>query len=245
VSSAAQIVVDAPDVLASTLARRLEAEARRAMAKRGFFACALPGGSVASSFFPALSRAAVDWTRVEFFWTDERGVAPDHADSNYRLARELWLDRVPVRDARVHRMPGESPDLAKAAREYASEMARVLGPSAALDMAILGVGADGHVCSLFPGHPAAAEGSSLAVAVLDAPKPPARRLTLTFPALAAAGLLAIATQGEAKAEVVREAVEVETSMLPISRALRASRRPPLLLLDPAAARGIQAASKSM
>ena len=77
---------------------------------------ALPGGSVASAFFPKLAALAVDWTRIEIFWIDERAVPPDHPDSNFALASKLLLVPARVPGARIHRMYGELPDLEQAAR---------------------------------------------------------------------------------------------------------------------------------
>src|SRR6185503_5871302 len=128
-----------------------------AVAARGRFACAVTGGSLATAFFPRLATAAVDWARLELFWGDERAVPPADPESNYGLARRLWLDRVQADPQRIHRMAGESSDLEAAAAAYGLEMTSVLGPRPALDYALLGVGPDGHVCSLFPGHPALRE----------------------------------------------------------------------------------------
>ncbi|MGH9145841.1 MAG: 6-phosphogluconolactonase, partial [Vicinamibacterales bacterium] len=110
----------------------------------------------------------------------------------------------------------------------------IAGSPPRVDMILLGVGPDGHVCSLFPGHPALDESSRLVVAVTDSAKPPPRRLTLTLPALAGTSLLVIAAFGNEKAAIVREALENPDSSLPVARAARQSRRT-LFLLDPGAA----------
>jgi 6-phosphogluconolactonase len=99
---------------------------------------------------------------------------------------------------------------------------------------LLGVGPDGHVCSLFPGHPLLDEQHRFVAAILDSPKPPPRRLTLTLPALAAARLLVVAAFGEATAAVMREALEDPKSGLPVALALRGAKQA-LVLLDAAAA----------
>jgi 6-phosphogluconolactonase len=229
-----EIVIDSPRALAGAFAARFETAAREALATRGRFACAVPGGSVAKAFFPALRVADVDWRRVEVFFTDERAVPPEDPASNHALARGLWLDHVPLDPARVHRMPADRPDLDAAAEDHAREMARVLGDPPRLDLALLGVGPDGHVCSLFPGHGALRERSRLVAAVSDSPKPPPRRLTLTLPALAAARRIALAAFGPAKAAVIREAVNDPASTLPVALVARCG-PPVLFLLDPPAA----------
>ncbi len=115
-------------------------------------------------------------------------------------------------------------------------MARILGAPPRLDLALLGVGPDGHVCSLFPGHPLLLEESRSVAVVDDSPKPPPRRLTLTLPVLAAAELVVVAALGRGKAEVVREAVEESASALPVARVARRARRCVFLVDAEAASR---------
>ena len=103
-----ETVVDKADSLAEALAGRFETAARHALATRGRFTVALPGGSVATLFFPRLARASVDWSRTDFFWGDERAVPPTDPDSNYAVARSLWLDPAGVPTGRIHRMVGRS-----------------------------------------------------------------------------------------------------------------------------------------
>ena len=196
---------------------------------------AVPGGSVAERFFPALAMAELDWKKLHLFWCDERAVPPDHPDSNYRVAAELLLNRAPIDPANVHRMKGEMADLDRAAAEYERGLKAVLGERSRLDVALLGVGPDGHVCSLFPGHAALEETIRSVVAVVDSPKPPAGRLTLTLTALQDA-FVVIAAFGASKAAVIREALENPQSPLPVARAARQAKRA-LFLLDQDAAGG--------
>lgn len=210
------------------LARFVEEEAARAIEARGAFSIALPGGSVATEGFPLLARASVDWARVDFLWGDERAVPPDHADSNYGVAKRLLLDAVRAPADRVHRMVAEAPDRAASARLYEATARRI-----GIDLAVLGVGPDGHVCSLFPGHPLLGEETRWVAAIDDSPKPPPARLTLTLPCLAAAGAVVIVALGSAKAEVVRAAFEDPECSLPLALVLRRAARAQLLV-DPAA-----------
>ncbi len=215
------------------LAADLEAHFRSATAERRPFTIAIPGGSVATRCFPRLAALALDWSNVEFFWVDERAVPPDHPDSNYRLARALWLDPAGVPAGRIHRMHGEAADLDRAAAEYADALTLNAGDPPRLDYVLLGVGPDGHVASLFPGHIALGK-EQPALAIADAPKPPRRRLSLSLSVLMNARRVAIVVFGSAKAGVIREALEDVTSTLPVAQVARGARRC-LILLDPAAA----------
>lgn len=223
-----------PDELLERLGREFSSEAGRAIGRRGFVAIALPGGSVAVTCFPSLAALPLDWPRTHFFWVDERAVPASDPESNYALARDLWLERAGVPDASIHRMPADRPDLTAAAAAYAEELTSVLGAPARLDVVLLGVGPDGHVASLFPKHHALTEERARVTVVLDAPKPPPRRLTLTLPALAEAERVVVVAFGDSKAEALREAIERDDSPLPLARLLRRARRP-LVLADRAAA----------
>ena len=229
-----EIIVDDPPALVEALASRFESSAAAALSARGIFSAALPGGSVAATCFPRLAQTRLDWSRVELFWVDERAVAPDHPDSNYATARALWLEPAAVPMPRAHRMPAEVEDLEQAAALYGAELARVLGSVPILDLALLGVGADGHVASLFPAHPLLEEEGVPVGAVYDAPKPPPCRLTLTLPTLTAARLVVIVALGAAKANVVRQALQDENAALPVARVARRAEHV-VFLLDAEAA----------
>lgn len=231
---ALELIVDKPEALVATLARRFQDEARQALAASGRFAVVLTGGSLATTFFPALARAAVDWSHVDFFWGDERAVTPDDPESNFGAARRLWLEPANVPSDRTHRMPADTPDLDAAARAYEADLTAAIGTPARPDLALLGVGPDGHVCSLFPGHAALTETVRAVLAVRDSPKPPAARLTLTLPVLTRAGLVVVAALGDSKAAAVRDALQNADSLLPLARVVRGASRI-LVLLDPAAA----------
>lgn len=223
-----EVVVRPPPELAAIFCARLAAAQPSAP-----WALAVPGGSVAEQFFPALARAPLDWPRVHLFWCDERAVPPDHADSNYRVGAERLLGRAPIDARSVHRMRGEQKDLARTATDYEDELRAATGGRGTVDVALLGVGPDGHVCSLFPSHPALEEQSRLVLPIFDSPKPPPRRLTLTLPALAGA-LVVVAAFGSSKAAVMRDAIENPSSLLPVARAARQARQA-LFLLDGEAA----------
>ena len=147
--------------------------------------CALSGGPTALIFLPALRAANVDWSRITLFWADERAVDVVDPESNYGLAERMLLQPLGSRAPRAVRMPIELP-LGQAASKYDDALATELH-GGVLDLAILGVGEDGSVCALFPGHlsthdpSASADGPSLrTVAIEDAPKLPRRRLSLSL-----------------------------------------------------------------
>jgi PPK2 family polyphosphate:nucleotide phosphotransferase len=231
-------IIAQKDALSQTLVREVRAGAAEAVRRRGRFSMALPGGSVAEAFLPALATAGIDWSATDFYWTDERAVSPDDPDSNFGLARRLFLEPAGIAVARVHRMRGDEPDLRAAAEAYGWELRAGLGDPPRLDLVLLGLGPDGHVASLFPGHAALAELAHTVVAVDDAPKPPARRLTVTLGVLGAARRLVVAAFGEGKSAAVREALEDRSSALPLAQAVRRAPRV-LFLLDPAAASGLR------
>jgi 6-phosphogluconolactonase len=171
---------------------------------------ALTGGTIADKIHREVTRLAassdVDWSRVEFFWGDERFVASDSDDRNAVQARRAMLAHLAVDPARVHEVPStrdaETVDAAAAA--YADTVRRVGRGS--FDLLMLGVGPDGHVASLFPGHPQLDEVEAVAVGVTDSPKPPPERVSLTFPALNRSEEVWFVVSGGDKAEAVGRAL---------------------------------------
>jgi 6-phosphogluconolactonase len=229
-----EVLVERAAMLADALAARLASAAAAHVPAGGTLTLALAGGSLATTCFPRLAALPLDWSRVGFFWADERAVAPDHPDSNYRLAHELWLAPARVPATSVHRMPADAPDLDAAADRYAHELSSHVGDPARLGAALLGVGEDGHVASLFPDHALLDEKRRTVAAVFDAPKPPPRRLTLTLPVLTSAELVVVAAFGASKRAAMTAALGDPSSALPVARLLRRARCA-LVLLDPAAA----------
>ena len=227
------IVAPLPEIQAA-FARVFEGHASEVIARREKFIVALPGGSAARTFLPVLAGLDVDWTRVEIFWIDERAVPPDHPESNYALAARLLLGPARVPHDRIHRMVGELPDLDSAARRAADELKSIAGDPPHLDLALVGVGEDGHVASIFrnrAAHHDVRNRKDYIEPVYDAPKPPARRLTLTLPVLAGAGLVVVAAFGSTKADVMRLALSGSGAVTPIAELLRLADSA-LVLLDP-------------
>jgi len=182
-----------------------------AVGERGTASLVLSGGSTPRPVYRLLAapprRGAVAWGSVEVFWGDERAVPPDHPDSNFRMAREELLSRVPLAPGSVHRIEGELP-AEEAASGYETALRGALGEELAFDLVLLGLGADGHTASLFPGDDAG-EGRTApgrAVVAATAPEPPRRRITLTYDALAAAREVLFLVAGEGKAEAAARAL---------------------------------------
>lgn len=204
-----------PLALSRDVAREVADRVMAAVAARGRCALALAGGGTPRSLHARLAsapyRTEVPWQRCEFFWGDERAVPPQHADSNYRMARETLLDPLAVDAARVHRMPAERPDLEAAAREYEAELVRVAGDgdgTPRLDIVLLGLGADGHTASLFPGGEAVACVDRW-VTVERSAAPGLPRLTLSLATLNAARCVLFFVAGAEKSEAVARVLEPE------------------------------------
>ena len=214
------IVVDTPAALADVFVARLGRAVATAIAERGRAALAIPGGSVVRAFAPALAAAPLDWSRVDLFWSDERAVPPTDPESNYGLAFAAWLSRLSGRGPSAYRVPVDGRSLDRAARQYEADIVAALGTPPRFDLLLLGMGADGHVGSLFPGRRALEERKRLFIAIDDAPKPPPRRLTMTLPTMALARTICVAAFGHEKAAAVHAVVGDPNSILPAARVLR-------------------------
>ena len=220
--------------LSREVARHFREAAEQAIAARGQFSCALTGGSAAKAIYGRLAEEKIDWSRVHIFWGDERMVAYDHADSNFRLAKDTLLGKVAIPQANLHPMPIDPNDSARHAAEHEAELRRVLGDPPVLDLVHLGMGPDGHVCSLFPGHKLLDERKLWVAPIHDSPKPPPNRYTLTLPALFAARQIWFLVGGAEKAGAAREAIEDPQSRLPAAIVHRGT-APVTWMMDRAAA----------
>ena len=209
------------------MAEFIVALARERVQAHGRFHIALSGGSTPRRLYellalprtegpPRMDNAA--WGRWHVFWGDERCVPPDHQDSNYRMAGESLLDRVPVPTDQVHRMRGEaSPQ--SAAEEYEGLLRQVLpGPIPAFDLILLGIGEDGHTASLFSNTDALMEKERLVVANW-APHLQAHRLTFTLPLINAARAIAFLVTDESKAQVLAKVLKPAPAEPPLPSSL--------------------------
>lgn len=175
------------------------------------FTVALSGGSTPRRLFTLLAgppfSESIDWEKIYFFWGDERCVPPDHPDSNYRMASETLLSKVPVPERNIHRIPAEDPDHQRAAESYSETISRFFAPSPPrFDLVLLGMGADGHTASLFPDTTALTVTDRIAVPNY-VPKFDAWRITLTAPVINTAKQVIFLVSGADKAPALHEVIE--------------------------------------
>ena len=209
-ASALNCTFQSPEALARNVAEWL---CGLAQASDGAFAVSLSGGSTPRRLYECLAAPEIaqrlPWNRTHWFWGDERFVPHDHPDSNYGMAHDSFLSRVPAPHDNIHAVPTEglSPEQAAAAYEatlkefYGTD---VLAPDRPLfDVTLLGIGENGHTASLFPGQPALQERWRWAVAVLGVNAQP--RITLTYPALDSSRDVAFLATGAGKRDVVARA----------------------------------------
>lgn len=202
-----------PQELFQTAADEVIHAATEAIAARGRFTIALSGGSTPKSLFTLIAANAstsLPWDKVFFFWGDERHVGPADAESNYRMANESILSKIPVPPANIFRMLTENPDACAAADAYEQTLRKFFevpaGKFPRFDLILLGMGPDGHTASLFPETAALREKSRFVVANW-VEKMQTSRITLTLPVLNAARLVVFLVSGIDKAPVLHEVLE--------------------------------------
>jgi 6-phosphogluconolactonase len=204
------------DEVAISVASSFAGAAATAIAARGRFLCAVPGGSVATRVFPRFADLQLDWRLVHVWLADERVVGPDDEQSNQRAVREHWLAGLAGSGPVFHspHVEGQTPE--SAAILCADDLTTVAGVPPRLDVVLLGVGPDGHVASLFPSDPAWTTAHEWVIAVRKAPKPPSKRISLGLPTLAAAAEIWIVAFGAEKAAAIAEARVSPSSTLPVA-----------------------------
>jgi 6-phosphogluconolactonase len=233
-------VVENGAALASAAAAHFLRLGQDAVASRGVFRVALAGGETPRAAYGRIADAwsdtregALAWEKVHLFWGDERMVPPGDPRSNFGMALGALISRVPVPEENVHPIPTDSADPGRAATRYEETLHRAFGlggpglggptPGAMprFDLVLLGMGADGHTASLFPGSPALGETSRLVTAARH-PETGQPRVTLTLPVLNNAAALIVLVSGESKASMLERGVrgvgrQVGTAPLPIER----------------------------
>lgn len=193
--------------------------ARSTLGRQQYFSLALSGGSSPLPFFHHLTDpglfATKFWERTHIFFADERMVPPEHPDSNFGSIKKHLLDRVPVPEANIHRMPGELPQAAAATSYMGTLDAFFKCRPPVFDLLVLGMGADGHTASLFPGtFDAKNQDSQISVMPITAPEAAIpKRLTLTLPVLNAAEEILFLVQGADKHEPLSR-IRAEDRSLP-------------------------------
>jgi 6-phosphogluconolactonase len=235
-------------LLADAIAARLITRIVDLQAAGGPASIVLTGGGIGTATLAALRAApacgAIDWTRTDVWWGDERFLAAGDPERNETGARDALLDHVPVPASQIHAMPALDgpcgPDPEAAAEVYAAELAGRMRPGdhngvPSFDILMLGIGPDAHVASLFPEQPALYEQTRSVVAVRGAPKPPPVRLTLTMPSIRAATEVWILAAGGEKARAVHLALSRDAGVIQVPAAGSRGRSRTLFLLDEAAA----------
>lgn len=199
------------ETLAETVHDRLESAA----AARGVATLAIPGGRTPGPLLTALAGMCTGFlrARLHLFWVDERAVPVGHADRNDAATLTAWAEGGAL-PAHVHPMPAEVSDLDLAATAYAADLAQACGQGP-VDVAVIGIGEDGHMASLFPGHEGLDELDPV-FAVTDSPKPPPRRLTMSLGVLRQARHKIVIALGAVKGDVARSALSGPDRQLPVS-----------------------------
>lgn len=182
-----------------------------AIERSGLFRIGLAGGNTPRAIYEELAArpGCLPWSKVQITFGDERCVAPDHADSNYRMAREALLSRVSIPEGNVFRVRGEA-DPEEASQECELRLKAVASrfgePIYAHDLMLLGMGPDGHTASLFPGSPALNELLRWVIPTIG-PKPPPQRITFTFPLLNASRAVMFLVNDASKEPMIQEVIQ--------------------------------------
>lgn len=245
-TSSLRIAPDA-EAAARAAAEVVVERAEAAVAERGAFTWALAGGGTPRRLYELLAsepalRDRMPWAATRFVWGDERPVPPEHPESNFRMAWAAMLAHVPALPERLHRWPAERPP-EEAARAYEATLRQALGLTPGelprFDLVLLGLGADGHVASLFPGSPVLAENERLTAAPW-VESLGTYRLTLTPPAFAGARSVLFLVTGKEKAAALGAALapEGDSSAVP-ARAIRPAAGGVHWIVDQAAANRLQ------
>lgn len=211
-------VFDSEEELSVSLAKYVADLSDKFVKERGAFTVVLSGGSLIKSLRKLLEAPyvnSIDWSKWHVFWVDERVVPKDHPDSNYKLAFDNFLSKVPIPPAHIYAINDTLP-AEGAAEDYEACLrglvkTNVIATSEAtgfpkFDLQLLGMGPDGHVASLFPGHPLVNEDKKWVTFIKDSPKPPPERITFTFPVINSSAYVALVICGSGKAGAVKTAL---------------------------------------
>lgn len=181
--------------------------AHEAIAKRGRFTIALSGGAAPKPLYELMAeepwRSHIDWSRTHFFWGDERFVPPTDSQSNFKLANDAWLSRIPVRPENIHRVPTQPLEPEEAAKKYEDEIREFFGAHPQVDFNLLGVGTNGHTASLFPHRPTLDIRDRLVISDYI-PEVKMNRITWTVPFINASRIILFLVAGKDKASIMHE-----------------------------------------
>jgi 6-phosphogluconolactonase len=233
-----EVLADVPTLVAEA-ARQIVPLLQQAIADRGRATIVLAGGSTPKPLYEILSTADLAWDKLHIFWGDERYVPADHPDSNYRMAKLAWLDRVNFPSANIHPMPTSANDPATDAQTYAQTIQQffgtALGEFPQFDVMLLGMGDDAHTASLFPGTDALQVCDRLVTVGNKDGQP---RITLTAPLINRSAHIFFLVAGASKQTALQQvfAPTGDDSLYP-SRLIQPEGNM-IWLLDQAAAEGI-------
>lgn len=232
-------VYDDLEKLSTAAAEFIVQVMERAQAERPRASLALSGGSTPRKLYANLGRhpwrERLEWPRLHVFLVDERFVPPDDDESNQRMIRETLLATSPLPEENFHSMPFIPNNPERAARDYEQDLVAFFGrrDAPSLDLALMGMGADGHTASLFPGTKAVEIADRWVVPTMN-PAGPSQRLTLTLPVINAARTVVFLVAGADKAETLRAVIEEQPAVFPSAHVAPASGEL-IWLLDKAAA----------
>eukprot|EP00188_Purpureofilum_apyrenoidigerum_P005182 Plantae.Rhodophyta-Purpureofilum_apyrenoidigerum.ctg6493.p1 GENE.Plantae.Rhodophyta-Purpureofilum_apyrenoidigerum.ctg6493~~Plantae.Rhodophyta-Purpureofilum_apyrenoidigerum.ctg6493.p1 ORF type:complete len:270 (+),score=46.87 Plantae.Rhodophyta-Purpureofilum_apyrenoidigerum.ctg6493:251-1060(+) len=213
-------VAESKSALSTELAEYVIEKASAAKAARGKFVCAVSGGSLPNTLAADLildkNKDKAEFPSWHVYFADERCVPLDHEDSNYLLAKNELFDKSSIPSDQIYPIdPSLDPERCAAA--YAETIKKNMGEGTPVfDVLFLGIGPDGHTCSLFPDHQLLKENSKTVAHILDSPKPPPERVTLTFPVLNAAHDVVFVTTGSGKKDALKSILKDPESKLPAS-----------------------------
>jgi len=200
------------ETLSQEAARYIVRVAQESITAHKRFTIALSGGSTPKKLYGLLAeepyRSQIDWAQVDIFWSDERCVPADDAESNFLMAQQVLLSKIPVPANQIHRMPADQTDRDAASYAYTLEMQQTIGSEnvPSFDLIQLGMGPEGHTASLFPHQPSLHEQQRLVMPV-TVPKPPPPRLTFTPRLLNAAAHVLFLVTGAEKQDAVKAVLE--------------------------------------
>lgn len=189
-------ILETAEQVATAAYQQILGAAEHAIAERGIFKLVLAGGSTPEKVYRLLAQADADWSRWSIYYGDERCLPADHADRNSLMATQAFLEKVAIPDSQIFTIPAElGPE--QAAKKYQ----QIIADALPFDMVLLGMGEDGHVASLFPGHQH--QEDELAHAVYNSPKPPPERVSISAKALSNTEQLIFLITGANKREAVK------------------------------------------
>ncbi|KAI8066342.1 6-phosphogluconolactonase [Gongronella butleri] len=237
---------ESTDGLSAGLNVFCEKVSAEAIASHGSVSIAISGGSLPKLLAKDLKHnSKIDFSKWHVFWADERCVAHDDADSNYKEVKAQLLDAVPIPAENIHAIQESAAvrkDTDAAAVDYEAQLVAHFGKNLPrFDLILLGMGPDGHCCSLFPGHPLLQENTRWVAPINDSPKPPPERITLTYPVVNNAATIAFVTAGEGKQEMVQKIIEQPALQLPCQR-VKPTNGSVYWFIDQAAAGKLQSSS---